>query len=259
VPTQQRSAERATPVGAPTPVAKPEPVAPEQMLEDAKALVETSPTGAAVLDDLERRGVEIQISEDADYAHFDNSIGEAGAVVLNPVVFSSTEQVAGVLVHEAGHAILDGRGDAEDLRELPDGVGMLANEVISESLASAVAKEAGFERGSSSMTRPDGTIRSPAEGFDDIMGSEFYVDYYSIDLATFTPEERQVVYDEVTTQSIELIQSLGGTPPDEYLAGAEPFLRSRKVGWFPAGVETRWRYTGVEEAPRATTPVVNRS
>jgi hypothetical protein len=176
--------------------------------------------------------------------------------VHSSAVFTDADQGAGVLVHEIGHALLDHGGVLERIYSLPDGVGPLANEVIAESLASAVAREAGFTRTSSSIAREDGSLRSPAHGFDDIMRSEFYVDYYSIDLANYTPAERQQTYDAITNESINLIESLGGTPPPEYTEDSTQVLK-HVGGWL--NFDIVWSWQGEPEtvpvpAPQAPTP-----
>lgn len=218
---------------------------PQQVLDQAIDIIGTSPTGAKVLEELRQDGVEITISTDADYAAYNSGLGEHGTILVNPAVLEeSPEHVAGVLTHEAGHALLDHRGVLPKLDELPDGVGPLANEVIAESLASAVAREAGIPRTASAISRGDGTFRAPAQGFDDIMKSS-YIDYYGIDLANFTAEERQTAYDEITTQSLNLLGSLGATPPQEFLEGAEPKVVMRPGGWLTFDV--RWTWTGQPE------------
>jgi hypothetical protein len=225
---------------APAAPVTPSPKQQQVVLDAGIALLRTSPTGEALYQATVGQGVEIVISTDADLAHFDNGRGEHGTVVINPNAFTETERITGILGHELGHAYVHSSGTLDRLGRLPDNVGTLANEVIAESIATTISQEAGFVRGASAISRGDGTYRSPAQGFDDILESDFYVDYYKIDLASFTPTERQQAYDVITDASIGLITSLGSTPPANVFEGAQPHFD------FASGVT--WTWAGQHEA-----------
>lgn len=228
-----------TPPRKPAPApAKVEPTPAEQgaNLDGGLALIRRSATGRALVAATTGKGVEIVISTDAGLAHFDKNRGPHGSIVINPAALTDPTRVAGFLAHELGHAYVHSSGALDRLHALPDNMHTLANEVVAETISTAVAQEGGYLRGASAVSRGDGTYRAPAEGFDEILKSDFYVDYYHLDLSTFTAKERQQVYDAVTDESIGLITSLGGTPPKSVTAGARLEHTGRGDGhWVWAG------------------------
>jgi hypothetical protein len=194
--------------------------AQQQVVDQGIALIQQSPTGRAALRAAERYGVRIEITTDTDFADYNKDVGPNGTVRINPKVLTSPSRLAGVLAHETGHSLVHHQGVFGRLQKLPDNTGTLANEVVAEALSSAIAREAGFPRGESAITRADGSLRAPAQGFDNILTSQFYLDHYRIDPSKLSAADYRKAYDTITTESNNLIASLGGTPPHEYTAHA---------------------------------------
>ena len=156
-------------------------------------------------------GIHIVVTEEAGFANYSNH-----TVRVNPKVLAGGYSVPGVLAHELGHAYVDLSGMLKPLKDLPYRLGTVGNEIVAEALASAIARDSGFARGASSVTTPEGTLRSMRGALDNILTSDFYVKYYKIDLTKCTEQVRAETARTLYTLAAGAITKLGGTVPPEY-------------------------------------------
>ena len=156
-------------------------------------------------------GIRIVVTEEAGFANYSNH-----TVRVNPKVLAGGYSVPGVLAHELGHAYVDLSGMLKPLKDLPYRLGTVGNEIVAEALASAIARDSGFARGASSVTTPEGTLRSMRGALDNILTSDFYVKYYKIDLTKCTEQVRAETARTLYTLAAGAITKLGGTVPPEY-------------------------------------------
>lgn len=187
------------------------PPSPPTTIDAALAQMMRGPVGIALSKATRDQGVRIIVTEEAGFANYSNH-----TVRVNPKVLAGGYSVPGVLAHELGHAYVDLAGLLKPLHKLPYNLGTVGNEIVAEAMASVIARDSGFARGASSVTTPEGTLRSIRGALDNILTSDFYVKYYKIDLTKCTEQVRADTARTLYQLSADAITKLGGTVPPEY-------------------------------------------
>lgn len=175
------------------------------------AVMEQGALGKALRMATMGQGTQIIVTPDTGFADYWNKV-----VRIHPKVLEGGYSVPGVIAHELGHAYVDLHGLLGRLHKMPHRLGLLGNEIVAEAIASAIAVQSGFARGASSVTTSEGTLRTIRGALDSILGSDFYVKYYKIDLTLMTETVRAQAASTLLAIAREAITNLGGVTPPQY-------------------------------------------